>query len=105
MRYFVMTKSIYLFVDGHITWLGAILSQGNSITTSKPVVIASRTTHNNEKQFPQIDFEATWVDFALCRFRYYIVGAPDVITVVTDHKPLCSIFNGKRKGYIYDQRR
>ena len=40
------------------------------------------------------------MDFALHRFRNYIVGAPDVITVMTDHKPLCPIFNRKREGSI-----
>ena len=34
------------------------------------------------------------VDFALRRFCNYLVGAPDVINVITDHKPLCSVFNG-----------
>ena len=99
-----MKKSIYLFIDAHVTGLGAILAQGNSIDTAKPVVIASRTTNPAERKYPQVDLEAMSLDFALRRFRNYIVGAPEVVTVVTDHKPLCSIFNGKRKGSIRTER-
>ena len=47
-----------------------------------------------------MDLEAMGLDFGLCRFRKYLVGAPDPISVVTDHKPLCPIFNGRSKGSI-----
>ena len=40
------------------------------------------------------------VDFGLRRFRIYLVGAPDTITIVTDHQPLCPIFNKNRSGSI-----
>ena len=38
------------------------------------------------------------------RFRNYLVCAPDEITIVTDHQPLCSIFNGKKLGSIRTER-
>ena len=44
------------------------------------------------------------VDLALRRSRNYLVGAPDFINVITDHKPLCSVFNGNRTGSIRTQR-
>ena len=44
------------------------------------------------------------VDFALRRFKQYLVGAPNSITIVTDHHPLLSIFNGKRTGSIRTER-
>ena len=99
-----MNKPIYIFVDAHITGLGAILAQGDSIDTAKPVAFASRTTTSPETRYPQLDLEATSVDFGLRRFRQYIVGAPDEIHVVTDHQPLCSIFNGKRLGSVRTER-
>ena len=74
-----------------------------NIETAKPVVIASRTTNTAEKKYPQLDLEAMSIDFGLRRFRNYIVGAPKVI-VVTDHKPLCPIFNGNRQGSIRTER-
>jgi hypothetical protein len=53
---------------------------------------------------PQIDLEALGIDFALRRFRNYVVGSPTKIQVITDHQPLCSIFNGKRQGSIRTER-
>ena len=43
--------------------------------------------------------EATAIDFELRRFRNYIVGAPNV-EIMTDHKPLCPIFNIHKQGSI-----
>ena len=43
-------------------------------------------------------------DFGLRRFRNYLVGAPDISKCVTDHKPLCSVFNGNRKGSFQTER-
>ena len=99
-----MGKPIYIIVDAHVSGLGAILSQGNKLADAKPIAIASRTTNEAEKRYPQIDLEATALDFGLRRFRKYIVGAPHPIIIVTDHKPLCAIFNGRRHGSIRTDR-
>ena len=40
------------------------------------------------------------IDYALRRFRQYLVGAPKDVVIVTDHNPLLSIFNGSRRGSI-----
>ena len=99
LRYFDTKNKIYLVTDAHATGLGAMLIQGDDFGSAKPVVIASRTTSNAERQYPQLDLEATGIDFALRRFWNYLVGAPEVV-VVTDHKPLCPIFNLYRIGSI-----
>ena len=88
-----MGRQTYLLVDAHQTGLGAMIAQGHSIQTARPVAIASRTTNN-----------ALGIDFALRRFRNYIVGSPTAVLVITDHKPLEAIFNGKRKGSIRTDR-
>ena len=103
LRYFDMKKKIYIFTDAHISGLGAILAQGDNYQDAKPIVIASRTTSNTEKRYPQLDLEATAIDFALRRFRNYVVGAPNV-EIITDHKPLCPIFNKYRQGSIRTDR-
>ena len=72
------------------------MAQGTTLENAKPVHLVSRTTSQAEKNYPQIDIEAVALDFALRRFRKYIIGAPQNITVVTDHLPLISMFNGKR---------
>jgi len=104
LRYFDMGKQTFLFTDAHITGLGAILAQGENVNSAKPIVFASRTTSSAEKRYPQIDLEATAVDFGLRRFRNYLVGAPETVHVITDHKPLCPIFNGNRTGSIRTER-
>ena len=104
LRYFDTSKSIYLFTDAHQTGLGAILAQGDSIETALPVVVASRTTTEAEKKYPQIDLEGLAVDYALYRFRNYIIGSPKTITVITDHQPLCAIFNGNKVGSVRTER-
>ena len=55
----------------------------------------------SREKYPQIDYEATGLDFGLCRFRNCLVGAPHTVSAVTAHKPLCSIFNGNRRGSIH----
>ena len=100
LHYFDLEKPIFIFADAHLSGLGSILAQGDTIQNARPIAFTSRTTNAAETHYPQLDLEAKSVDFSLQRFRNYIIGAPEVITVVTDHKPLCSIFNGKRRGSI-----
>ena len=104
LRYFDLTKKTFVKVDAHKKGLSAILAQGDSLETSKPVAVASRCTSVGEKSYPQLDLEAMSVDFGLRRFREYLVGSPNEITIVTDHKPLLSIFNNSRRGSIRSQR-
>ena len=103
LQYFDVRKKTFIIVDGHKTGVGATLAQGDSVEVARPVAVASRTTNSAEKRYPQIDLEALSVDFALRRFRKYLVGSPNMITVVTDHKPLVPILSGKRSGSIRTQ--
>ena len=100
LRYFDLAKPIFIFTDAHVSGLGAMLAQGEDISSAKPVAFASCTTNKAESNYPQLDLEAMGLDFGLRRFRKYVVGAPGMVNVVTDHKPLCSIFNGNRSGSI-----
>ena len=62
-------------------------AQGDDLDSARSVDIASRTTLKAESRYPQLDLEATVLDFALRRFRNYLVRAPQVF-IITDHKPL-----------------
>ena len=104
LQYFDTNKQTYLFTDAHQSGFGVMLAQGECIEKAKPVALASRTTNKAEKHYPQIDLEAMGIDLGLRRFRNYIIGAPKKLIVVTDHQPLCSIFNGNRKGSIRTER-
>ena len=103
MRHFDPSMQTFISVDAHASGLSAILQQGKTQEDAKPVLLASRSTSPVESRYPQLDLEALAVDFALRRFRYYLLGGPPVI-LVTDHKPLVSIFADKRSGSIRSER-
>ena len=93
LRHYDTNSPTFIHVDAHYTGLSAILAQGPSIESSQA---ASRTTTKAEKNYSQLDLEATAMDFGLRQFRHILVGGPPV-TVVTDHQPLVSLWNSQRK--------
>ena len=103
LRYYNPTKQTFIFVDAHKTGIAAILAQGKNEEDAKPVSYASRATTDVERRYPQIDLEALAVDYGLRRYRFFLVGSPE-ITVCTDHKPLEAVFNNNRKGSIRTER-
>ncbi len=104
LQFFDPQQRTFVVVDAHKTGLGATLAQGENLQSSRPIAFASRTTKPHESRYPQLDLEATAVNYGLSRFRHYLVGSPEIVVVITDHKPLCSIFNGKRNGSIRTER-
>ena len=66
LRYFDMTKTTFIFVDAH-RWRHRLdmLAQDDDITSTKPVAFASRTSSQAESRYPQLDLEATSIDFGL----------------------------------------
>ena len=61
----------------------------------KPIAYASRTLSQAEMKYAQIEREALAIIFAVKKFHQYVYGREFVL--VTDHKPLCTIF-GHDKG-------
>ena len=56
----------------------------------KPIAYASRTLSQAEVKYAQIEQEALAIVFAVKKFHQYVYGREFVL--VTDHKPLCTIF-------------
>ena len=104
LRHFDPSLNTYIFVDAHRTGLSAILTQGKDVDHTKPVAFASRATKDVERRYPQLDREALAIDFALRRYRNYLVGAPQPQIIITDHKPLVSIFANSRHGSVRSDR-
>ena len=104
LHQFDTEKPTFVFTDVHKTGLGAMWAQGESKSTAKSVALASRTTSKAEYMYQQLDLEAVGVDFGLRRLCHYLLGSPDETTVVTDHKPLCGIFNGNCPELITTER-
>ena len=85
MAFYDPKKKPTVVVDGSPVGLGAILLQDN-----KPVAYASRSLTDAETRYSQIEREALAVVFGCEHFRMYLAGC--MFTIVTDHKPLLSIW-------------
>ena len=103
LRHFDPRLQTEIHVDAHRSGLSALLIQVDRQGEKHMVGVASRATTPVETRYPQIDLESLAVDFGLRRYRFYVAGGPQV-TIVTDHKPLGSIFKNLRKGSIRSER-
>ena len=72
--------------------MGAILSQG-PIEQDLPIAYASRTLNTTEINYPVREKELLAIVWACKQYRPYLYGKK--FTIVTDHKPLTWVFNGK----------
>ena len=71
--------------------LGAVLSHKMADGSEKTIAFASRTLSESEKKYSQVEKEGLSCVFGIKRFHCYLFGRS--FTLVTDHKPLLSLFN------------
>ena len=92
LAYFDPKKPTTIFVDASPIGLGAVLTQENADTKEvTPLYFASRPLTPTESRYLQIDREALAISWAVKRFHLYTYGKE--FKVVTDHKPLVTLFN------------
>lgn len=84
-----------LTVDASSKGLGAILCHVFPDKSEKPIAYSSRVLKSSEINYSQIDKEALAIVWAVRYFHQYIFGNEFIL--ITDHKPLLSIF-GSNKG-------
>ena len=86
LRYCDVNKEVTIEFDSSDVGLGAVLTQD-----SRPVAYASSTLTQTERNYAQIEKECLAIVFAAERFEHYLLGK-DIVKVLSDHKPLMSIF-------------
>lgn len=92
LAHFNADARIILTVDASPKGLSAILSQIEKNQVERPVAYVSRSLNSAEKQYSQIQKEATAIIFGVRKFHQYLYGRAEPFVLRTDHKPLLSIF-------------
>ncbi|XP_026332256.1 uncharacterized protein LOC113239454 [Hyposmocoma kahamanoa] len=97
LAHFDPQAPLVLTVDASPAGLGAVLAHADADGRERPIAFASRSLTVSERNYSQIQKEATAIVFGVKRFHQYLYGRQDPFVLKTDHRPLLSIF-GKKNG-------
>ena len=84
------TKPLILATDASQRGIGAVLMQKQN-DEERPIAHASKTLSSTQQRYSQIEREALSIIYGVKKFHQYLYGRK--FTLITDHKPLVSIFS------------
>ena len=94
LQHYSLHNKLILQTDASPIGIGAVLLQPAEDGKLLPVSHASRILQPAERNYSQLDREALAVIFGVTKFKQYLLGRH--FTLMTDHKPLVSLFDPKK---------
>ena len=91
LAHFDSSLPIGISCDASNVGIGAVLFHRFQDGQERPIANASKTLTESQRKYSQIQKEALAIVFALRKFHQYLYGRKFIL--VTDHKPLLSVFS------------
>ena len=92
-RHFDPALPVSLFTDASRKGIGFVLTQRDPEGKLRLITCSSRFLNNAESNYAVVELELLAIQWAVDKCRLYLAGTH--FTVLTDHKPLIGIMNGK----------